>query len=76
MASSFWRTSLERPTTAPIIQIGGQGAALVPPERQDVGVLAIQIAGILGIDLQLLDNVRRESRRVLAKSRASCRKST
>ena len=46
-----------QPDHRPIIQPSGQGAALIPAEGDDVGILAIQVAGILGVDLKLLDHI-------------------
>src|SRR6185503_16163849 len=40
-----------------IIQIGRQGAAFVPAEGNDVGILPVEIAGILGVYLQMLDDL-------------------
>ena len=40
-----------------IIQAGGQGTALILPEGDDVGILAIQITGILGVYFDLFDNL-------------------
>ncbi len=51
-----------KPDHRAIIQVGGQGPAFIPAERQDVGLLAVQIAGILGVDLQLFDDIRGETR--------------
>ena len=40
-----------------IVEARGKGQAFVAPEREDVGILAIQIAGILAVDFQLLDDI-------------------
>ena len=56
-AASFSRTSLERPPTARVVEVGGQAQVLVAAEGVDVGVLAIEIAGVGGVDLDLLAHV-------------------
>ena len=47
-------------THAAIIEIGRQMQLLVPAKGQDIGLLALEIAGIAPVDLQLLGDLRRE----------------
>ena len=52
IAASFWRRLGGEPMDRAIVQVVRQTHAFVPAEGQNVGVLAVEIAGILGVDLR------------------------
>ena len=58
-----------KPGDGAIVEIGGKRQRLVPPEGHDVGLLPVEIAGILGVDLELLDNIGFEGRTAPARWR-------
>ena len=55
-ASSFWRTSADRPTSARVVEIGRNADALLFAEGDDVGLLSIDVGGIAGVNLELSRN--------------------
>ena len=46
-----------KPTHGAVVEIGRQQQGLVPPEGQDIGLLPVQIAGIMPVGLQLQGHV-------------------
>src|SRR5215471_5134158 len=55
-----------------VIEVGRQQQRLVAPERGDVPLLPLEIAGIARIDLELLGNLRRERGELRPYLRQSC----
>ena len=51
-----------KPADRGVVERGRQVQGLVAAEGQDIGLLAIEIAGIAAVDLDLLGDVRRRSR--------------
>jgi hypothetical protein len=60
LTCSFWRASLESPRSSAIIEASGKRGSR-RGDRRDVGGLAGQIDLVLGVDLELLGDLRRDS---------------
>ena len=58
-----------KPANRSVVESIGQGQAFIPAECEDVGLLTLEIAGIAGVDLELLDDIRLQCTRAPARSR-------